>query len=207
MKSISRILAFVSFLLIGSGAFAEQLSESNFKSSSEAKGTVLVAVNWGRQWNCGAYENAQLEKLKFTSLGNNSEQLFLESPSRVFVDSKFLNYGFLLEPGEYALSEFSVKVAKSVSDVGYFSAGAEQLVVGGKPEAGSFIVKPGEIVYVGHFFLDCYKDPIPWRYYPEGKEGFEGYKRSVKKEFGYLPIENVKFRLFKTSQFGSPYEQ
>lgn len=71
-----------------------------------------------------------------------------------------MNYAFLVEPGEYLLSAFSVRVAKSVSKVGYFKAERGELVSAGTSKGGSFTVSVGEIVYIGHFALDCFQNPV-----------------------------------------------
>jgi len=198
------------FFLLGmlsNSLWAATLDTDNYEEEGKAKGVVLLAVNWGRQWKCGAYENAQLEKLEFQILSNNSEtSITLDSPSRLCVKSNFLIYGCLVAPGKYALTEFSVKVAKSTTDVGYFKADKSKLVVDGKPKGGTFDVAAGEVIYIGHFFIDCYKEPIPWRFYPEGREAFNGYVKSIKRELDFLNNANIEFRLFDTTSFGNPYE-
>ncbi|MDH5694590.1 MAG: hypothetical protein OEZ47_15945 [Gammaproteobacteria bacterium] len=209
MQNIFKIVALSLFLLINCNVSAAQLNEKNYTSERESKGVVLVGVNWGRQWNCGKYENAQLRKLVFSLLDSsgtvsNDSIVSLESPDMLNVKAKFLDYGFLVEPGLYAFSEFSVKVAKSVNDVGYIKADSTKLVNGEKV-GGKFEVKAGEIAYIGHFFLDCLGDPIPWRYYPEGKEAFEGYSKSVKKQFSYFKDAKIQFRILDTEMFGSQY--
>ena len=37
-----------------------------------SQGVVLLSVNWGRQWGCGAFENAQLLSLSFDRLSGAS---------------------------------------------------------------------------------------------------------------------------------------
>ena len=71
---------------------------------------------------------------------------------------------------------------------------------------GTFTVKAGELVYIGHFGLDCYKEPTIWRYYPEGREGFDSYKQVIKKQYPFLDVDKMEFRLFKTSKLGRDYE-
>jgi hypothetical protein len=210
----TRILYLIAIILcymLSNPSWATALDSDNYKEEGKAKGTILLAVNWGRKWKCGAYENAQLEKLDFHLIPDNNSQsdetsITLDSPSRLFVKPTFLNYGFLVKPGKYALTEFSVKVAKSTTDVGYFKAGKDKLVIDGDPKGGTFNVKAGEVIYIGHFFIDCYKEPIPWRFYPEGKEAFNGYVKSIKNELDFLNDANIKFRLFDTTNFGNPYE-
>ena len=53
--------------------------------------------------------------------------LVIHSPSRLMVNPKFLNYAFMLEPGEYALSAFSIKVADSITKVGFLTLRRSQL--------------------------------------------------------------------------------
>ncbi len=211
MKSLMRAITVISLFSINSiSALAVELSDEAYSEQGKTKGTILLAANWGRQWKCGEYENAQLVKLGFTNLSNDkdksSEQLILETPSKLLVKPEFLNYGFLVEPGTYAITEFSVKVAKSVSDVGYISADANKLLVNNEPKGGTFNIEAGEVVYIGHFFLDCYKEPIPWRYYPEGKEAFNSYVKSIKNEYPYLEKADIRFRILNTTIFGNPYE-
>jgi hypothetical protein len=68
-------------------------------------------------------------------------------------------------------------------------------------------VKAGELVYIGHFGLDCSKEPTIWRYYLDGRGGFEHYKRLIKDQFPFLPVEAMQMRLFKTSTLGRDYVQ
>ena len=193
-------------------ATGEELTAKNYENNKNTMGVVLVAVNWGRQWQCGKYENAQLESLEFERLADNDKAkhqpsvLALKSPSRIFVKPEFKNYGFLIEPGQYALADFSVKVAKSVRDVGYINARKEELVKNGVAEGGSFAVGAGEVVYIGNFFLDCYQEPMPWRYYSQGKDGFGKHVAEFKEEYQFLADKKVIFRLFKTQSFGKDYE-
>ncbi|MCY7386506.1 MAG: hypothetical protein LH481_00310, partial [Burkholderiales bacterium] len=67
--------------------------------------------------------------------------------------------------GEYFLTGFDVKVARSVSDVAHIKGSKENLIKDGKPIGGTFNVSPGEAVYVGHFGLDCGAEPFLWRSY------------------------------------------
>jgi hypothetical protein len=110
----------------------------------------------------------------------------------------------MLDPGEYALATFAIKVA-STTDAKIENVGRARLFEGGKPIGGTFTVKPGELVYIGHFGLDCYKEPTIWRYYPGGREGFEHYKQVVKEQFPFLDVRHMQFRLFQTSRLGRDY--
>jgi hypothetical protein len=186
-------------------------SPSAYAEGIGAKGVVLISANWSRKWKCGRFENAQLKGLSFDKAGSPKEgneakaDIVLENSSLFSAPPRFVNYAYIAEPGEYLLSAFSVKAAQSSSNVGYFNAARNDLIKDGKSKAGSFSVSAGEIVYVGHFFLDCAQDPMPWRYYPSDKGDFNQFLSGIKKEFEALDIEKVKFRLFDTTTMGSPF--
>ena len=184
---------------------------SAYAQEAESKGVVLVSVNWGRHWKCGRFQNAQLKSLSFDK-ANSSEaskdaksDLILEDASLLPATTRFVNHAYIAEPGEYLLSAFSVEVAKSTSDVGFFNASRPDLLRNGKSSAGSFTIAAGEIVYIGHFFLDCAKDPMPWRYYPSSRSDFDQYLKGVKSQFEALDTSKVKFRLFNTTTLGEPF--
>ena len=131
-------------------------------------GVLIIQVNWGRTWKCGQFENAQLQALTFTKSPIDTPEsvsLDLETPSKLSVDNKFLPYAFVIQPGEYVLTAFDVKVARSATDVTHITGSKDNLIKDGKPVGGTFTVNPGEIVYVGHFGLDCgcllYTSPSP----------------------------------------------
>jgi hypothetical protein len=136
---------------------------------------------------------------------SNDKSLLLEIPSKLFAKDTFVPIVALIEPGEYALSAFDVKVAQASSKVGHIKGGESQLFKDGEPIGGTFSVQPGEIVYIGHFGLDCAKEPIPWRYYIEGKSEFEAYVNGFHEEFPYAGNVPVQFRLFSTTMFGQDY--
>lgn len=190
---------------------AEQLTAKKLNEYKDSKGVILLAVNWGRKWGCGKYENAQLINLSFDLMSdsgakrNSDSKIVLKTPSILMVNDEYKDYGFIVDPGEYAITGVKIKVAKSVSDIGYFEAGPEKLLKDGKPEGGTMVVNAGEVIYVGHFFLDCYEDPTLWRYYPDGQEAFKSYKSAIEKKYPFLKKEDIKFRLLKTSVFGIDY--
>jgi hypothetical protein len=119
---------------------------------------------------------------------------------------KFEPYIYLVEPGEYALSAITFKVAKSVSDVRVADVGSSELIVAGKPIGGSFTVGAGEAIYIGHFGVDCDGEPTPWRYYVDGKDEFARYVDGFHKRFPFAKELPVTFRLFQTDKFGKPYD-
>ncbi len=205
MISLKRIIQLTFICIFSAPIQATELSADAFANHKATKSIVLVAANWGRQWQCGAYENAQLVNLEFLNL-QNDEKLTLDTPSKLSVKPEFINYGYIVDPGTYAISAFSVKVAKSVTDVGYIKADKNKLITDGVPNGGTFTVKAGEVSYIGHFFIDCYKEPIPWRFYPEGKEAFNSYVNSIKKQYVYLQDADISFNILNTTVFGAPYE-
>ena len=210
---ISKIILPVicSICVCTSNSEAAELKKSNYEKQSNEMGIVLIDVSWGRKWGCAQYENAQLESLQFDNISsdemgrNEYTQIKLESPYRIFVDKRFINYGFIVEPGKYAFTEWVVKVAKSVRDVSYRKAGREQLVDGKEYHGGTFEVGAGEIVYIGNIFLDCYDSPIPWRYYTEGKENYRTQVKQYKSKFKFLKNKEITYRLLDTKNYGSKY--
>lgn len=182
------------------------LSEDTYKPD---QGVIIVQMNWGRYWKCGQYDNAQLQALTFTKSPVDSPEavsLELETPSRLFSDNKFLPYAFVIQPGEYVLTAFDVKVARSMMDVGHFRGSKDNLIKEGKPVGGSFTVNPGEIVYVGNFGLDCSAEPFLWRYYlGGGRDEFESYIAGFRQKFPFVKNVPVQFRLFSTQLLGHPY--
>ena len=189
-----------------------KISKSVYTQNKNNHAVVLMDVNWGRWWDCGGRENAQLISLAFDKLplktheNETKPDLVIQSPSRLMVDPVFINYAYSIEPGEYALSAFSIKVADSPSKVGFLTAQREHLLKDGNPVGGTFDAKPGETVFIGNFYLDCTYGPTLWRYYPEGKENFNKQLKEYKNTFPFLDVENVSYRLFKTTEFGHDYE-
>lgn len=117
----------------------------------------------------------------------------------------FDDYAFVVDPGEYAFSSFDVKVAASVRDVGGFKANRSHLIKDGKALGGSFEVREGETIYIGHFFVDCHRQPIPWRYYADGQDAFNEYLARIKSKFPVLDVSKTQFKLFRTADFGNDY--
>ncbi|MEK8033912.1 hypothetical protein AACH06_24060 [Ideonella sp. DXS29W] len=76
----------------------------------------------------------------------------------------------------------------------------------GRSTLGSFAAAPGEYVYIGNFAVDCYKTPIPWRFYTQGKADFADHMAQFKAKYPALPIDKVTYRLFSTIELGEPYE-
>lgn len=186
-------------------------SAAAYAQAAATKGVVLVSVNWGRKWKCGAFENARLDAIAFDRVGSPKQgadakpDFMLEDSSLLPATSRFVNLAYIVEPGHYALSGFRIKVAKSVAEVGTLEASRADLIKDGKSTAGDFNVAAGELIYIGHFFVDCVRDPIPWRFYPGSADDFRQYLEGVSKEFEALPTDQVKFRLLNTKTLGEPF--
>jgi hypothetical protein len=196
---------------VASAEAPQELTERTFVRHGNQKGVVVLHVNWGRQWGCAGIENAQLQRLGFSRLPLTAEsaagksEFLLRTPSRLSAKNAGLFYAMLIEPGEYALTEFDVKLAESVSDIGHLRGTVAQLFEGGQPTGGTFTVSAGEMVYIGHFSLDCSQEPIPWRYYIEGRDEYRQYVEDVRKRLPFTGDTPLLFRLFSTTRFGMPY--
>jgi hypothetical protein len=192
-------------------ASPKELTERSFAATGRENGTVLLHVNWGRKWKCGVYENAQLQELAFSRLlestnsAPESSQLRLSVASSLLAKNTFQPYAYIVEPGEYALSGFNLKLARSVSDIGHITGDASSLIKEGRAIGGTFTVAPGEIVYIGHFTVDCGGEPTLWRYYIEGRDEFDRYANAFHKKFPSTRDVPVIYRLFTTDVFGKPY--
>lgn len=208
--SILKGLLIVIFLLSVSEVSAgyDKLTKKNYEVSKDKKAVILYGVNWGRKWGCAGFENVQLQRLTFSRIDSVSnsfdgENIVLNTPSKLFVEDVSKTYAIIVNPGEYALTGFDIKVAKSVRDVWHSIGESKYLFENGKPLGGAFKVNQGEIVYIGDFGLDCayeYK-PIPWRYYIQ-KEYFERYVAGFKEEYKFIADKQIIYRLFQTDKFG-----
>ena len=167
---------------------------------------------WGRRWNCGGFENAELRSFSFDRVpgkqasDDDAADLTLEGPARLASRPTFINYALIVEPGEYALSAFNIKVARSVSDVGSWLAKRSELLKDGRPQGGSFKVAAGEIVCIGNFFLDCHQRSNLWRYYTEGSANFQAHVAQFKQKYPFLDLNRATYRLIETSSLGHAYE-
>lgn len=170
-------------------------------------GIVIVQANWGRQWPCAEYENAQLVAIEFRQqdppAGTRAERLVLETPGMLRVDDRFTSYAYLLPPGTYALSGFEIKAAKSVRDVGRIQVDNTILTRNGQ-QPGSFRIGAGEIVYIGGFGLDCTYEPMPWRYYLESREAFEEEIALFRRRYPFTADTPVRYRLFESALIAQP---
>jgi len=191
---------------------SNEATAESYSAHRATMGTVLMDARWARQWKCGGYENAQLVSFGFDRMSVNTApktgapDIVIGTGSQLMAKPQFVNIAVLVPPGEYALSSFKIKVAESASKVGYFTADRQHLLRDGRPNAGSFRVAAGETVYIGNFGLDCLQQPILWRYYTQGKDGFQKHLAQYKVEYPFLDIGSVQYRLFETTTLGRSYE-
>ncbi len=202
-KSMQFLLAIITLLpALAIAAGPVELNEDSYKKEH---GVIIVQINWGRTWECGQFENAQLQALTFTKNNSEAVSLVLETPSRLFADNEYLPYAYVVQPGEYVLTEFDVKVAHSKTDIKHIKGTKDNLIKEGKPVGGTVTVNPGEIVYIGHFGLDCGAEPFLWRYYIDGRSEFVKYISGFRKKFPFVKDVPVQYRLFSTNSLGTPY--
>jgi len=212
MNRISLIILATLLLTVANLTEAAKLKQRAYSKHSETMGVILMHVNWGRQWSCANYQNAQLVSLQFEKTPlvqqgkNKNAEIQLKTPSRLLSNPVDLPYGFLVDPGTYAFTNWSIKVAHSTKKVGYLKASRKELVDDTTYLGGTVSVEAGEVIYIGHFDLDCAYSPVPWRYYAEGKESFENQKVEYRKEFKFLRNEEIKYRLLETTNYGRKYK-
>ena len=184
------------FVLSASKAFAgeDKLTERNYGKSKNEKAVLLYGVNWGRQWGCAGFNNAQLQNLTFSRINSNldREEIVLNNSAKLFSENSSESYAIIVNPGEYRLTGYDIKIARSSKEVSHIKGEGE----------GTFEVKAGEIVYIGDFGLDCVGDkPLLWRYYIK-TEDFERYIVQFKKKYRFVGDKPVIYRLFQTNMFG-----
>jgi len=183
----------------------EDVEKETYMNQSKTKGVVLVTTSGSRVWSCGSYENAELRSIGFDL--ESSKKTKGSAPDLVINSTPdgHLNYAFLIEPGTYGVSYINIKVARSMSDVGYITTTRSALMDSTASKGGTFSVGAGEAVYIGHFALDCAYGPTLWRFYLEDREEFESYVNEYKMAYPYIEVGNVKYRLFSTKEFGHDF--
>jgi hypothetical protein len=203
-----RSLSVAAASLVACSVHAADPVDLTEKSYSPDNAVVVVFINWGRSWDCGGYENAQLQALTFQKMPlaeSTSRGLKLVTPSRLMSNPTFERYVYVVGPGEYALTGFDVKVAKSVKAVGHLIGDESNLVRDGTPVGGTFNVNAGEVVYLGHFGLDCAAEPFLWRFNAEERSDFERLVAKLRENYPVLKDIPVTFRLFSTEMFGTAF--
>lgn len=187
-----------------------KLTKSNYKTYGKDKSVIILQINWGRFWKCGGYDNAQLQYLNFTKLqpkGKADKPVVLKfnNPSKLTAKNIYLPYAYIIKPGEYAVTAFDVKVARSGSNIDHLKSTKEKLLKNGNPRGGTFRVVANEAVYIGSFGLDCKKQPILWRYYIDGRNEFDRFVKGFRWKYSFIKKMPVTYRLFSTRTFGKSY--
>jgi hypothetical protein len=199
--------------ILAQAAHAEipaKLSEKTFRQAREHQGFIILEVNWGRRWNCGEYENVQLQRLTFSRFEDgivmtDRPSLDLKTPSKLFVKDEFTPYALVVEPGTWALTGFDMITAGPGLDVGHIIGNVDNLIVQGEPVGGSFTIAADEIIYLGHFSRDCDQGPIPWRYYLTDREEFVRYVARFREWYPFATGTAVEYRLFVTENLGRQF--
>ena len=96
MKKYLSVVCCLIVLLLSSFSFVnevsadfDKLSKRKYKKFKDEKAVVVYGVNWGRQWGCAGFGNAQLQKLTFTRINSefgefDGESIELKAPSNYF---------------------------------------------------------------------------------------------------------------------------
>jgi len=189
---------------------SSEVTAESYSQHRSAKGVVLLEVNWGREWSCGGYQNAELRGFGFDRVPSKAKSndeaadLMLMAGPNLLQRSEFTSYAVLVEPGEYALAGFVIKVAESISKIDYWAANRSDLMKSGKYQGGQFNVAEGETVYIGGFGLNCSRAPQIWRYQTKEGEDFNSYLAALRKKYPFIDLKQVRVRLFQTSKFAYP---
>jgi hypothetical protein len=103
-----------------------------------AAGIVTFSVNWGRKWGCAGAENAQLQRLAFSRLPVDtvSAVLDLKTPSKLFVDDRFISCSYVLEPGTYATPHSDLERRPSYVIVSFLNSSANSTITTAANAAG-----------------------------------------------------------------------
>src|SRR5678815_645187 len=95
----------------------QEVTAESYRNDT-TKGFVVLSALWGRTWNCAQFVNGQLWSFGFDRLpseitaDNATADIVLEgSPS--YGGGPATNYVLMLDPGEYALATFAIKVAST----------------------------------------------------------------------------------------------
>jgi len=199
---------------VGAEDITHEVTAKRYAEHKTTHGIVLLDAKWDRLWRCRPFDNAQLRGFGFdrqpsqNRANDDAPDVLLAYNSSMLFASKrpFQSYALLLEPGDYALSGFTIRVARSISDISYLSAKRSILLEDGEAKGGTFTVAAGEVVYIGNFFLDCtLNTPVLWRYYTE-QENWPSHQQEYKAKYPFLDLEHIHYRLFDTEEFGKPYQ-
>lgn len=194
-------------ILLTNNVYAKyyKLIKKNYEGFKNEKAVVIYGANWGRHWGCGDMANAQLRNITFSRIDvvskDANEELILKAPFSFSNKNIFESYVIIVDPGKYALTGFDIKMADLSQNVRHLEPDKDSLISNGDYVGGTFTVNAGEVVYIGHFGLDCLESPILWRYYIE-KEDFKEYVTELKRKYTFLFDKEVVYRLFQTTKFG-----
>jgi hypothetical protein len=189
-----------------------EASANTYTKNKDSAGTILLDVKWARQWSCGKFENAQLvsfafDRLPLTYHSNDTKpDILIETTKTLAASPKFANLAITVPPGEYALSQFKIRISSSSSNIDYWIANRSDLIKNSKPYAGSFKVSAGETVYIGNFALDCFGQPMLWRYFTKGEKDFKEHLVEYQNKYPFLDLSKTKYRLFETDVIGRHYD-
>ena len=209
--------ACASTAMVNSAQQSIEATAESYAKQRSTKGVVLLGVNWGRTWACGAYQNAELRIFAFdlmpTTKESNEEgaDIVLHTGPNLLRRQEYIGYALLVEPGEYALAGFAIKVMpdKLVSDTAqYWVAGRSDLAKYGAYRGGHFNIAAGETVYLGHFDIKCTAaGPKLWRVRAKPGEDFDAYLADLRKKYPFLDLKQTKYRLLQTTEFGHLYDR
>ena len=189
----------------GSAIQLQMLGAAEYQREKAAMGVVLLSVNWNPRTKCSGFDSARLQSLSFDQVPTVRDDAV---PGDLVIDDSqpgTADYAFLAPPGAYALSGYDVHVVKSARDSGGFRAPRSRLLKDGFASDGGFDVRAGEIVYIGEFSIDCRRQPVPWRSFPDGPAEFQEYLARIKARFPTLETGKAQFRPMSTKQFGPAY--
>gem|GEM_PF-1036663 len=192
-------------------SLAPEVVESDYTAQRSALGVVLLAVNWGRRWNCGGFQHAELRGFAFDRLPWGGRppaaagDMEAEGPEAVLMRPGLQHYALQLPPGSYALSRVRIRATRDTAPLA-LDLSRSELAQDGAPAGGSFQVGAGETVYIGNFALNCEPAPMLWRYYTQGRENFQHQLLEYRRKYPFLKLDEVHYRLFDTSRFGQPYQ-
>ena len=99
------LLALITPALAAEPAAIREVTKKAYQTGIAANAVVVFDVNWGRRWNCGGFENAELMRLEFDRVTGQPKadgakaDFIVDGPSRLTRTLRFLCYAYLLPPG------------------------------------------------------------------------------------------------------------
>lgn len=193
------ILCFVinSCTTVSNIPIANEVTLASYKITGDSSAVVIVSVFWGRQWNCGAYHNVEIMSMGFDRYPlqqqtvNNHSDIYIDSPFQLFKKSNYYHYALLLKPGKYALSSYTIKVARTVSDLKRIHANRENLIKNTKSIGVTFEAKAGAVVYIGKFQVNCKNKPIIGYDYIKQEKEFTTLMAEIKQKYPFIDPNKI----------------